>query len=159
MKLLSKYKYVFIIIFLYHFTNVTAADEVIIESDEKAKEIFMGSKWKCRDAINYATDKPFTYIEFDSANKRKVTAKVWKNQCPQDFAKLSGKISKNSVKYKVISFPKGCWKSIKGSLDFYSNDKKTLNAEGFYNGKFITKWEGNYQTFETIDGRLVCEKE
>ena len=53
------------------------------------------------------------------------------------------------------SFPKNCWKTIKGSLDFYTEDTGSIIAEGFYSGKFITKWEGTHQTFEKIDGRKI----
>ena len=141
---------------LLFFTSIISADTAItINSNEVAQEVFLGAKWKCRDSSNYRVVEPFTYIELETATKRKVKGKVVKADCPHGVVNFKGKIKQNTVKYIMKSFPKDCWRSLNGSLEFYKNDDGVLTADGFYRG--IHSLAGGPNEWQ--DGRLECVKE
>ena len=139
------------------FSIVSAETAITIDSDDIAQKVFLGAKWKCKDFGNFTQENDLTIIVFEMANKRKVKGKVWKAHCPEEPGKLSGKIKKNIVTYKMKSFPKGCWGTIKGKLEIYKDDTESLVAEGTYNGPVALGSDKKQSLI--ADGRLVCKKE
>ena len=123
---------------LFFFTSIISADTAItINSDDSAQEVFLGAKWKCRDSSNYRIIEPFTYIEFETATKRKVKGKVTKADCPHGVANIKGKIKQNTLKYSMKSFPKDCWKSLNGSLDLYKKMMMEISLRMAFTEEYI----------------------
>ncbi len=124
----------FISICMISFTNyLYAEDEVLIDSDEKAKEILLGSDWECKwkDAYFSGTNK----VVYEQVSLKKVTAKVNSSYCPDGWGQYKGKIKKGRLVGKSSGFPQPCGA---GSSDTYKAYKSS-------DGSYILK--GSYKFF------------
>ena len=117
-----------LLIILILFTAPCFADEeILIDTDEKAKEILLGHDWECKakDETHSATSK----MVYEEAGLEKVTAKVKNSVCPDGWGTLEGKIEEGRVTGKFTNSPEPCvprsfdgriYKSADGS--YYTKD-------------------------------------
>ena len=118
--------------FIFSSNTMSADEEILIATDEKAKKILLGYDWKCKlkDEMHSATSE----IVYEEASLEKVTAKVKNSFCPTDWGTLEGKIEEGRVSGKITDVPAPCesltynakiYKSTDGSYytkDSYMND-------------------------------------
>jgi hypothetical protein len=106
---------------------MSADEEILIDTDEKAKEILLGYDWECK--VKDETHSGTTKRVYKEASLKKVTAKVKNSLCPTDWGTLEGKIEEGRVTGKFTNSPEPCvprtfdgkiYKSADGS--YYSKD-------------------------------------
>ena len=69
--------------FILSWNTLSADQEVLLDTDEKAKEILLGHDWECKwkDGTHSGTSKRI----YEEASQKKVTAKVKNSFCPTDW--------------------------------------------------------------------------
>ena len=124
--------------FILSSNTMSADEEVLIDTDEKAREILLGHDWECKwkDETHSGTSKRV----YEEASLKKVTAKVKHNYCPTDWGTLKGKIEEGRVSGYLPNSPVPCesrpfsskiYKSADGS--YYTKDSFTIDG---YPGQF-----------------------
>ena len=93
-------------VFVLSSNTMSADEEILIDTDEKAKEILLGHDWECKfkDAMHSVTSE----MVYEEASLKKVTAKVKNSLCPTGWGTLEGKIEEGRVSGKVTDVPAPC---------------------------------------------------
>lgn len=134
--------------------NIASADEqVIIDTDEKAKEIFMGHTWECK-----WKDSQYSWVSqrtYTKATKKKLAAKMKTDICPDGLAKYKSKIKGDKIVGTTWGYPAPCGSgsiNVKGAL--YKKD------EGGYYLKYNYAFAGNAvsdaYTTGSSQGTTIC---
>ncbi len=86
--------------------TMSADEEILIDTDEKAKEILLGHDWECKfkDEMHSVTSE----MVYEEASLKKVTAKVKNSLCPTGWGAFSGEIEEGRVSGKVADVPEPC---------------------------------------------------
>ena len=125
-------------VFILSSNTMSADEEILIDTDEKAKEILLGHDWECK--WKYDTDTGTSKRVYEEASLEKVTAKVKISSCPTGWGTLEGKIKEGRVSGHYTYLPEPCWnetfsgkiyKSADGS--YYTKDSYTVHG---YPGQF-----------------------
>ena len=119
--------------FFLSLNTISADEEILIDTDEKAREILLGHDWECKlkDAMHSATSE----IVYEEVSLEKVTAKVKNSFCPTGWGTFEGKIEEGRISGKVTDVPAPCesivydfkiYKSTDGS--YYTKDSYTVHG-------------------------------
>ena len=122
-------------VFILPLNTMSANEEILIDTDEKAKEILLGHDWECKwkDGGRSGTSKRI----YEKASLKKVTARVKNSYCPTDWGTLEGKIEEGRVTGKFSNNPSPCvsrtfdskiYKSVDGS--YYTKESYTIVGYG-----------------------------
>ena len=132
------------IVLLFLTTAANADEKIIIDTDEKAKEIYLGHDWECEwEQPGYKGTSKTVYEE---ASLKKITGKTQNSFCPDGWGQYKAKIKKGKVRGKTSGLPSPC----QGT----SNDtgsSLTKSADGTLHGT------GVYNTSLGARGKLICK--
>ena len=119
--------------FLLSSNTMSADEEILIDTDEKAKEILLGHDWECK--WKYGTGSGTRKRIYEEASLKKVTAKVKSSYCPTGWGTLEGNIEKGRISGYFKKIPAPC-------------------MEQTFSGKIYKSADGSYYTKDsyTIDG-------
>ena len=135
-KVYNSILWIIFLAFIFSSNTLSADEEVLIDTDEKAKEILLGHDWKCKwkdDTHTGTSDRVY-----EEASLNKVTAKVKNSFCPADWGKLEGKIEGGRVTGKFTESPEPCVpRSFKGKI-FKSADGGYYTKDTYMNLHFGT---------------------
>ena len=119
--------------FILSSNTMSADEEILIETDEKAKEILLGHDWECK--WKYGTGSGTRKRVYEEASLNKVTAKVKSSYCPTRWGKLEGKIKEGRVSGSFTNIPAPCMEEtfsgkIYKSADgiYYTKDSYTIHG-------------------------------
>ncbi len=114
-------------VFILSSNAMSAGEEVLIDTDEKAREILLGHGWECKlkDAMHSATSE----MVYEEASLEKVTAKVKNSICPDGWGTLEGKIEEGRVSGKVTDVPAPC-ESIAYDIKIYKSADGSYYTKG-----------------------------
>ena len=92
---------------LFFAMNTVSADEKItIDTDEKAKEIFLGHNWECEwEQPGY---KGTSKIVYEEASLKKIIGKSQNSFCPDGWANYKAKIKKGTARGTTSNYPAPC---------------------------------------------------
>ena len=123
-------------VFILSSNKVIADEEILIDTDEKAKEILLGHDWECKwkDDLHSGTTKRV----YEEASLKKVIAKIKHSYCPTGWGTLEGKIEEGRILGKSTNLPTPCqswtyvvkiYKSEDGS--YYTKESYTVIGFGY----------------------------
>ena len=114
-----------------------ADEEILIDTDEKAKAVLLGHDWECK--WKYDVDSGTSKRVYEEASLKKVTAKVKDSFCPTGWQTLEGKIKEGRIS-GYINAPAPCFsKTFSGKIyksadgSYYTKDSFTIDG---YPGQF-----------------------
>jgi len=135
------YKKIHYSIFISIFMAVTfttssayADEEVILESDEQAQEIFMGRNWTCEwgaGEVNGTSE-----VIYEKAKLKKMIAKVKSSYCPDGWGKSKGKYKKGKMYSTLSNLPSPCNVTNRGVSKLYKANDGSYYYKGTYSNQY-----------------------
>ncbi len=127
---------------------ISADEEILIDTDEKAKEILLGHDWECewKDILYAGTNK----VVYEEVSLKKLTGKVKNSFCPTAWGKIKGKIKKGKLTVTHFNFlnadeaPPCIGSTFTGSTLYKSAD-----------GSYYTKGTYTHSAYEAL-GSTSC---
>ena len=118
-------------VFVLSSNTMSADEEILIDTDEKAKEILLGHDWECEwtDETHSGTSKRI----YEEASLKKVTAKVKNSYCPDGWGTLEGKIEEGRVSGNFTNNPAPCvYRAFSGKI-YKSADGSYYTKDSYMN--------------------------